>query len=167
MIQLRRATEADLSIIQDLARITWQPTYVPIIGQEQVDYMLKTMYNPGVLLGQLGEGHIFLIASTGMKDIGFAAYSIVDHENRGYKLHKLYVLPDAHGTGLGKLLINEVVDQIRTAGGKSLSLNVNRQNKAKTFYEKAGFEIKETVDIEIGNGFLMNDYIMEMPIGPA
>lgn len=164
MIQLRRAMEADLTIIQELAKITWQPTYVPIIGQAQVDYMLKTMYNTGVLLEQLSEGHVFLIARSGMKDIGFAGYSIIDHENRGYKLHKLYVVPESHGTGLGKLLINEVVDQIRAAGGKSLSLNVNRNNKAKSFYEKAGFKIKETVDLDIGNGFFMNDYIMEMPI---
>ncbi len=164
MIQLRKAMEADLTAVQEIARITWQPTYVPLIGQEQVDYMLKTMYNPGVLLEQLSQGHVFLIARSGMKDVGFAGYSIVDHKNRGYKLHKLYVLPGAHGTGVGKLLINEVVDQIRTAGGKSLSLNVNCNNKAKVFYEKAGFKIKETVDLDIGNGFFMNDYVMEMPI---
>jgi ribosomal protein S18 acetylase RimI-like enzyme len=164
MIQLRKAMEADLTAVQEIARITWQPTYVPLIGQEQVDYMLKTMYNPGVLLEQLSQGHVFLIARSGMKDVGFTGYSIVDHENRGYKLHKLYVLPEAHGTGVGKLLINEVVDQVRAAGGKSLSLNVNRNNKAKAFYEKAGFEIKETVDLDIGNGFFMNDYVMEMPI---
>jgi ribosomal protein S18 acetylase RimI-like enzyme len=60
--------------------------------------------------------------------------------------------------------MNEVVDQIRDAGGKSLLLNVNRSNKALDFYEKAGFTIKETVDIEIGNGFFMNDYIMEKAI---
>ncbi len=164
MIELRKAMEADLTAVQEIARITWQPTYVPLIGQEQVDYMLKTMYNPGVLLEQLSQGHVFLIARSGMKDVGFAGYSIVDHENRGYKLHKLYVLPEAHGTGVGKLLINEVVDQIRAEGGNALSLNVNRNNKAKAFYEKAGFKIKETVDLDIGNGFFMNDYVMEMPI---
>jgi len=41
---------------------------------------------------------------------------------------------------------------------------VNRYNKAKDFYEKAGFIIKETADIEIGGGFFMNDYVMELPI---
>jgi ribosomal protein S18 acetylase RimI-like enzyme len=164
MIQLKRAKEADIPLIQEIAKITWQPTYVPLLGQEQVDYMLDKMYNKGVLLGQLEEGHIFLIAELGMKHVGFAAYSIVDHDNRSYKLHKIYVLPDAHGKGVGKFLMNEVVDQIRDAGGKSLLLNVNRSNKALDFYEKAGFTIKETVDIEIGNGFFMNDYIMEKAI---
>jgi ribosomal protein S18 acetylase RimI-like enzyme len=164
MIELRRANEADIPVIQNIAKITWQPTYVPLIGQTQVDYMLDKMYSKGALLEQLSEGHVFLIAELGMKEVGFASYSIIDDDNHGYKLHKIYVLPEVHGKGVGKFLINEVVDQIRAAGGKTLSLNVNRDNKAKDFYERGGFKVKETVDIEIGNGFFMNDYIMEKPI---
>jgi ribosomal protein S18 acetylase RimI-like enzyme len=166
MMQLKRAKEADLPVIQEIAKITWQPTYVPMLGQEQVDYMLEKMYNKGALLEQLSQGHVFLIAELGSKDVGFASYSIVDPDNYSYKLHKIYVLPEVHGKGVGKFLINEVVDLVRAAGGKSLSLNVNRNNKAQGFYERAGFKIKETVDIEIGNGFFMNDYVMEMPISP-
>jgi len=164
MISLRIAKEKDLAIVQHIGTVTYGPTYTDILGQEQVDYMLSKFYSPAALLVQLMEGHIFLIAEDDQKDIAFASYSIVDHENAVYKLHKLYVLPEAHGRGLGKLLINEVVNKARDAGGKALRLNVNRYNKAKDFYEKAGFVIKETVDIEIGNGFFMNDYIMELPV---
>jgi GNAT superfamily N-acetyltransferase len=74
------------------------------------------------------------------------------------------VLPEHHGEGLGKFLINEVVNKVREAGGKTLELNVNRANDAKVFYERMGFTIKKTVDIAIGNGFFMNDYVMEMVI---
>jgi ribosomal protein S18 acetylase RimI-like enzyme len=164
MIQLKRAKEADIPSIQNIAKITWQPTYVPLLGQEQVDYMLEKMYNKGVLLEQFSQGDVFLIAQLGMKEVGFAAYGLIDEDNQRYKLHKIYVLPETHGKGVGKFLINEVVDQVRSAGGKSLELNVNRSNKAQDFYEKAGFKIKETVDIEIGNGFFMNDYVMEKAI---
>jgi ribosomal protein S18 acetylase RimI-like enzyme len=164
MIQLKRAKEADIPAIQNIAKITWQPTYVPLLGQEQVDYMLEQMYSKAALLEQLSRGDVFLIAELGMKEVGFASFGIIDQENYGYKLHKIYVLPEVHGKGVGKFLINEVVDQVRAAGGKSLSLNVNRDNKAKRFYERAGFKIKETVDIEIGNGFFMNDYVMEKSI---
>lgn len=167
MIALKKATEQDISVIREIARITWGPTYVPLIGQEQVDYMLDKMYNEGALLEQLAEGHTFLIAEISAKAIGFAAYSVTDHEQRVFKLHKLYVLPEAHGKGIGKFLINEVVDRVRELDGKILELNVNRGNKAKDFYERAGFKIKETVDIEIGNGFQMNDYVMAMPILPV
>lgn len=164
MILLRKAKEEDLTIIQRIAEITWGPTYLSILGQEQLDYMLKKMYNKGVLLDQLLEGHIFILAELDGKDVGFASYSIADPENHVYKLHKLYVLPETHGKGVGKFLINEVADKVKQAGGKSLQLNVNRYNNAKDFYERAGFTIKETVDLDIGNGFFMNDYVMEKAI---
>lgn len=161
MITLRKAKEEDLPVIQEIGTITYGPTYAHLIGQEQVDYMLDKFYSKGSLLEQFIEGHTFLIAQIGNKDIAFVSYSLTDPENFIFKLHKLYVLPDAHGKGVGKFLINEVVNKAREAGGLWLQLNVNRYNKAKDFYERAGFKIKETVDIEIGDGFFMNDYVME------
>ena len=165
MILLKKATEADLPTIQEIAKVTWGPTYTHIIGEEQVEYMLGKMYNIGALQEQLAQGHQFLIAVQGSKNVGFASYS--RDEGDAFHLHKLYVLPEAHGQGVGKLLMNEVLNKVRMEGGKYLRLNVNRYNKAKDFYESAGFKIKESVDNEIGNGFLMNDYIMEKTIEPA
>lgn len=147
-----------------MARSTWPAAYGGIISAEQIGYMLDKMYNKGELLSQFQAGHYFLIAEEDDKDLGFAGFSVTDSKNGVYKLHKLYVLSETHGMGVGKLLINEVVDLIRAAGGKFLQLNVNRNNKATEFYKKAGFSIKETVDLDIGNGFLMNDYVMEMPV---
>lgn len=164
MIVLRKAKEDDLVVVQSIGTTTYGPTYTHLLGQEQVDYMLNKFYSREALLAQFIEGHTFLIAQEGSKDIGFVSYSIADHDKHIFKLHKLYVLPEAHGKGLGKFLINEVVNNAREAGGLKLQLNVNRYNKAKDFYEKAGFKIKETVDIEIGNGFFMNDYVMEISI---
>lgn len=164
MILLRKAKERDLPIIQKIAAITWESTYVPIIGRQQVDFMLEKMYSKGALLGQLMKGDIFLIAELNGKDVAFASYSVEEHQDHVYKLHKLYVLPENHGQGLGKFLINEVVNKVREAGGKTLELNVNRANDARDFYERIGFTIKKTVDIAIGNGFFMNDYVMEMVI---
>lgn len=164
MILLRKGKEKDLSSIQEMAKITWGPTYSGIISQEQIDYMLEMMYNKGTLLEQLLAGYLFLIAEIEDKDVGFASYSKLGESDEVYKLHKLYVLPEAHGKGVGKLLINEVFDKVRAAGGKSLQLNVNRANKSTEFYKNAGFKIKETVMLEIGKGFFMDDYIMEKAI---
>lgn len=161
MITLRKAKEEDLEIIRDIAAATWPSTYLDIIGQAQIDYMLDKMYNRGELLKQLMEGHIFLIAEEGENQFGFAGYSITGHEERIYKLHKLYVLPSAHGKGVGKILINEVFNQVKDAGGSALQLNVNKHNKAKDFYLKGGFTVKESVKIDIGEGFFMDDYVME------
>lgn len=161
MILLRKGKEEDIESIQHIASKTWPNAYGSIISQEQIDYMLKKMYNKGELLSQLQQGYTFLMAEEDNKDLGFAVFSIIDSTNRIFKLHKLYVLPDTHGKGVGKLLINEVVNLAKRAGGVSLELNVNRDNKATTFYEKAGFTVKETVNLDIGNGFFMNDYIMQ------
>ena len=161
MIILRKAKEEDIHIIQDLAERTWSVTYSEYLSIEQINYMLQKMYNRGELLSQLQAGHQFLIAGD-TQDLGFAGFSVSDTANRIYKLHKLYVLPEAQGKGVGKLLINEVVNLIKNGGGAAVQLNVNRNNKAADFYKRAGFEIKETVDLDIGNGFFMNDYLMEM-----
>jgi ribosomal protein S18 acetylase RimI-like enzyme len=161
MITLRKAKEEDIELIQSIAEATWPSTYLDIIGQQQIDYMLEKMYNRGELLRQLMEGHIFLIAEEDEEQYGFAGYSIIDHEKRTYKLHKLYVLPSAHGKGAGKILINEVFNQIKDAGASALQLNVNKHNKAKDFYLKAGFSIKESVALDIGGGYIMDDYVME------
>lgn len=161
MITLKKAKEEDIEIIRDIATATWPDTYLELIGQAQIDYMLEKMYNRGELLKELMDGYVFLIAEDGDKQYGFAGYSIINHEERIYKLHKLYVLPAAHGKGVGKLLINEVFNQVKNAGAKSLQLCVNKGNNAKDFYHKAGFIEKESVKIDIGNGFVMDDYVME------
>lgn len=161
MITLRKAKEEDIEVIRDIAAATWPSAYLDIIGQAQIDYMLDKMYSKGELLKQLMEGHIFLIAEEGENQFGFAGYSIIGHEERIYKLHKLYVLPSAHGKGVGKILINEVFNQVKNAGGSALQLNVNKHNKAKDFYLKGGFTIKESVKLDIGEGYFMDDYVME------
>lgn len=161
MITIRKAKEQDIEIIRDIAAATWPSTYLDIIGQNQIDYMLDKMYNKGELLNQLMEGHIFLIAEDNENQFGFAGYSVVNHEQRVYKLHKLYVLPSAHGKGVGKILINEVFNQVKDSGASALQLNVNKHNKAKDFYLKGGFTIKESVKIDIGEGYVMDDYVME------
>lgn len=165
MILLRKANAEDISIISELAEQIWPQTYSSYISEDQLRFMLDKMYNEEELLRQLASGHDFLIASEEGKDVGFAGFSIFDPNIKAFKLNKLYVLPEMHGKGVGKILIDEVVNLAVRDGGKTLQLNVNRNNNAKDFYLKAGFIIKETVDLDIGNGFFMNDYIMELPIG--
>lgn len=164
MILLRKAKTEDMPIVADLAERIWPATYSAYISNEQLRYMLDLMYNQGELLSQLEKGYIFLMASDEDKDVGFACYSISDTVNDIYKLHKIYVLPETHGKGVGKILMNEVVNLAKRNGGKSLELNVNKHNKAKDFYLKNGFKIKESVTIDIGNGFVMDDFVMELAL---
>ncbi|MGF1923671.1 MAG: GNAT family N-acetyltransferase [Bacteroidia bacterium] len=165
MIFLRKAKAEEIAIISDLAEQIWPQTYSDYISEVQLRFMLSKMYNENELLGQLQSGHTFLIATENGKDIGFAGFSIIDTLHQVFKLHKLYILPEAHGKGVGRLLVKEVINLVQNNGAKTIQLNVNRNNKAKDFYLKEGFNIKETVDLDIGNGFFMNDYVMEKTIG--
>lgn len=161
MIYLRKATAEDLPTIRTLAEQTWPAAYSDMLSAEQLAYMLEMMYNKGELMRQLAKGHTFLIASAINEDVGFAAFSLADKGIQTFHLHKLYVLPKMQGKGVGLMLMNEVISQVKAEDGRFLQLNVNRANKALAFYQKAGFEIKESVDLDIGNGFFMNDYVME------
>ena len=98
--------------------------------------------------------------------VGFASYGATG-EAGVVKLHKIYVHPNTQGLGVGRALLDFVTDQLIEEGASILRLNVNRHNKARQFYEKQGFTVTKEEDIEIGNGYKMNDYVMEKPVTKA
>lgn len=159
---IRVAYEHDIPLIRDLTFKTWPATYNSILPAEQIEYMIGMMYSEQALMKQMKEGHEFVIIYDGVQPIGFASVGLL--EPRVFKLHKIYVLPSYQGKGAGKFAINELVKAIKRKGGTSLLLNVNRNNKALDFYEKIGFTVIREEDIDIGNGFFMNDYVMEMKL---
>jgi len=163
-IAIRFAGPEDITIIGFLAQEIWPLTYKEILSEDQLQYMMDRIYSPASLMNQmLEQKHTFLIIEEDEEPIGFASYSIID-EHGIYKLHKIYVLPGQQGKGLGKLIINFIVADITPSGATALHLNVNRYNKAKSFYEKIGFVVIREEDIDIGNNYFMNDYIMELKL---
>lgn len=160
MFYIRPATTTDIPHIQLLTRQIWPVTYGEILTPAQLDYMIDKFYNTAELTQQMETpGYTFLMMLEGEKPVGFAAYSTTEGPGI-YKLHKIYLHPDCQGKGAGKQLINTVIDAVKKQQGQVLELNVNRYNKARYFYEKIGFTIYEEKDIDIGNGYWMNDYIM-------
>ncbi|MDQ3682717.1 MAG: GNAT family N-acetyltransferase [Bacteroidota bacterium] len=158
-VTLRNANEADIDLIRDLTFKVWPQTYEQLLTPEQINYMLEIMYSKESLKKQMAEDHQFIILYDNDIPIGFASYSEI--EPQLFKLHKLYILPAHHGSGKGRFVIDHIQNDILTKGAKALQLNVNRNNIAKIFYERLGFEVIRTEDIDIGNGYFMNDYIME------
>lgn len=164
-MEIRTAGIADIEAIRKVAFETWPHAYGNILSKEQLQYMLSMMYDAEVLQHELENGFIFLLAHIHNQPIGFASYSLIDENNAIYKLHKLYVLPDYQKTGAGKALLTAVIKDLNIKQAKKLQLNVNRNNNAVAFYKKAGFSIAEEKDVPIGNGFYMNDYIMQLVMG--
>lgn len=161
-VQIRKALEKDIPAIRHIARITWPVAYGTILSQEQLEYMLDKMYSTTSLQQQIAQGHRFYLAEVNDTAYGFA--SVSDEGNSRFKLNKLYVIPDTQKTGAGKALLQEAIGYAKQHGGKQLFLQVNRNNNAKGFYEKHGFAIVDEVKLDIGNGFFMDDYIMQLEI---
>lgn len=158
---IRTADLEDIATIGYLAQQIWPGTYQEILSPQQLQYMMDLIYSPDSLQQQMvGDKHHFLLAELGEEPIGFAAWSPLQ-EKGVYKLHKLYVHPKTQGKGIGKTLIDFIIDQLPAGESNTLRLNVNRYNKAKQFYEKTGFIIVREEDINIGSDFFMNDYVME------
>jgi|SRR6185437_13680495 len=164
MIVIKPAQIGDLKTIHHLAHEIWPAAYLEILGQEQLDYMLEKIYSLDSLQNQfLVLKHNFILLTQDGIPIGFASYSPHD-DSTIYHLNKIYVLPGQQGKNLGKQLLNYIISQIKKSGATSLHLNVNRNNKAIHFYEKHGFKIIRTEDNDIGSGYFMNDYVMELII---
>ena len=159
-IEIRTAIFEDISTIQEIAQQTWPNTYGRIITKSQIEYMLELMYSNEILEKHWFHGHSFLMAEVADKPVGYASFRVI--EGKVYKLDKLYVLPEAQKLGVGKKLLQEVIARIVAVGGKELQLQVNRKNKAVSFYEKMGFEILRQEDFHFGDGYFMNDYIMSI-----
>ncbi len=160
-IQIRKATITELPTIKQLALDIWPATYSSILSQDQLDYMLTLFYSDAALQKDFDKpGYSFFILDYDKQDAGFAGLEIKNDETA--HLHKIYLSPYYQGKGLGKKLIYFIIDFAKNAGARSLTLNVNRYNKAIQFYEAVGFAISKEVDVEIGNGYFMNDYVMKI-----
>lgn len=165
MIKIYLAKEKDYQIIQAIAHETWYPTFGEILSKEQIKYMLEMMYSISSITEQVAKkNHVFLLAQEGENHLGYASYELHYKGANKTKVHKIYILPTAQGKGVGKSLFQEIEKIAKANDNDTLSLNVNRQNKAVDFYEKLGFEKIGTEDIDIGNGFLMEDFIMDKKI---
>lgn len=155
----------DYPAIQEIAYKTWPVTFGDILSTTQIDYMLDMMYSTDSLKEQIEKkGHQFLIAKEGYVNLGFASYELDYRGELKTKIHKIYILPEQQGKGIGKQMINAIKEVAKRKHNTFISLNVNKNNKAIEFYKSIGFEKVGEEDIDIGNGFLMEDFIMELEI---
>jgi ribosomal protein S18 acetylase RimI-like enzyme len=159
---LLRIVDADLSsipLIRDLTFRIWPQTYRGILSDAQIEYMLDMMYSESSLEKQIISGAQFIFVYDADVPVGFASYQEI--EPAVYKLHKIYILPGQQGKGTGKFVIGNIIDRIKNKGAKSLQLQVNKNNKAKSFYERLGFSEVDRIKLDIGNGYFMDDFIMQ------
>jgi GNAT superfamily N-acetyltransferase len=148
MINVKKVGAEAIPQIINLANLSWKPTYKDILSAEQMNYMMDLFFAPTSLQKQINDGYQFIIALDDKKPVGFAAYSQKNIENiAGCKLHKIYIDPSEQGKGIGKILLNFIINDNKINGINYIELNMHREE-----------------DLAIGNNYFMNDYVMQKNI---
>jgi ribosomal protein S18 acetylase RimI-like enzyme len=161
---LKVTTKEQLQVVANLANAIWSLAYAAILSKEQLHYMLDKFYNLEALQKQLESGQVFYLAKNENHEyVGFVSYEINCEPNKT-KIHKIYVLPETQGTGIGKQLFDLVKTKAQENQQTAIFLNVNKYNNAQKFYQKLGFTITKEEVIDIGNGYVMDDYVMDIVI---
>lgn len=156
--KITRLSQTDLLALKQLANEIWPPAFSDILSDAQIIYMMDMMYSTATLEREMERGVEYYLLEYNDTRAGYTAIEKKDSEI--YKLHKIYLLPTMQGKGLGKYQLQSMEKIVSGYGARFLLLNVNRQNKAVGFYKSQGYEIIREEDIDIGNGFFMNDYVM-------
>lgn len=162
MIDFEKVEVINIPFLQLLANEIWNDSYQEMISQPQIDYMLDLMYNDEQLSREISQNYHWYFICINNQKIGFLCFYPKDEK---MFLSKIYLKKLFQGKGLAKNALDFIVNQTRKLQYKSLFLTVNKGNKnAIRSYEKFGFIKKSSEIFNIGNGFVMDDYIMEFTL---
>ena len=162
-MKIRKAILSDIPVIKEIAEKAWRPTYDHILTEQQTLYMLDIMYNSLTLENQMNGNIAFFMVDLEQETVGYFALENIDDQI--VKLHKLYLDPTKKQQGLGKKIIQYIQDWALTNQRNRIILNVNKNNSAVLFYQKMGFTIIEEMILDIGEGYVMDDYVMQLYLG--
>lgn len=154
MLEIRPLSPADLPLIRALAHRIWPAAYAGILTPEQIENLLTRIYDLANLNKEWIEGHRFWAAYDGGKALGFASGY---REGAAVWLKKLYVLPECQGRGVGRALMQNVIDAFAPA--EEIRLLVNSGNlAAQEFYTRCGFSRDCEVPVQMGD-FQFTDFV--------
>lgn len=158
--RLQPLDPAEAGSILPLAEFIWRETYSDIISEAQIRYMLDLMYAPARIHKEIEDGVRWrlLIAEGSVR--GYLSWGPCPESTKEAVLHKIYLLAEFHGRMLGHFMLDHVRDEAFNAGFRTLSLTVNRNNlHAIRFYEQCGLRRRHAKVTDIGNGFVMDDWV--------
>jgi len=157
-------SEQQIADIANLAQEIWQEHYLPIVGQEQIDYMLEKFQCESAISKQLADGYEYYSVSYGGHHVGYIAVisNVID---TSLMISKIYVLKSDRGCGLGKKMLQFIEYLCQQRKIKKIWLTVNKHNSHSIeWYSRMGFTNIGPIVQDIGGGFVMDDFIMEKSI---
>jgi len=170
-VKFREARDpGDFVQIAGLADIIWREHYTPIIGKAQVDYMLGHFQSAEAISKQIAGGMVYFLM---LKEDRLVGYLAIQKRGQELFLSKIYLLREYRGLGMGKAALDFIAERARELGCTSIALTVNKNNdRSIKAYLKMGFENKGGRVTDIGDGFVMDDYLMvrslkDIPSGAA
>src|SRR5690554_1349947 len=146
-ITKRKADNADIPQIIEVARRIWLPAFSPYFSKKELNSLFQGMYNPEKLLKDLQNLHyeFYFVENSLQMCMGYFATLV---QSDSIKLDKLYVHPNLKGQGLGKWIYQTILQQARSQNLHKIELNVNRRNEpAIGFYKSLGFTILKEEDL--------------------
>ena len=162
---VERTSPKDLQRVQELAEEIWREHYIPIIGLEQVEYMLSRFQSAEAIAEQIGQGYVYYLMLARGEPAGYLAY-VRDPDGVSLQLSKIYVRPGERGSGLGKAGLRLVQDHCLRLGLDRIRLTVNKNNSDSiAWYRRMGFEYAGAQVADIGGGFVMDDYVLHKKVG--
>ncbi|MCK4711180.1 MAG: GNAT family N-acetyltransferase [Gammaproteobacteria bacterium] len=148
-----------IKTVKILADEIWTEHFTPIIGSDQVDYMLLKFQSEAAISEQINKGYMYYLISNNQMNIGYMA---VNPGNNTLFLSKLYIRSMVRGKGYGRQAIHFLQQLAQQARLKKITLGVNKSNtNTIKAYQALGFKIINSVVKDIGEGFVMDDYQME------
>lgn len=155
-------TDDDIRIISSIGNTVWKEAYDGIVPRDQIEYMLDRFQSFEAMRRQISEGYTYLMLIADGEHVGYAGY--VPKDGKLF-LSKIYILAGYRGRGYSTSVFQHLRDVARAQGLSSIYLTVNRDNeRAIGAYKHAGFEVVRSEDNPIGDGFVMNDYVMELRV---
>jgi ribosomal protein S18 acetylase RimI-like enzyme len=149
-------------MVETLAKEIWTEHYTPIIGKEQVEYMLERFQSGQAIVQQISLGILYFLITADEELVGYIALHPMSDE---LFLSKIYVRSDQRGRGYGKKAIQFAETLAHARRLKKIILTVNKNNiDSIKAYERMGFKNTGSLIQDIGNGFVMDDYKMEKTI---
>jgi len=164
MIKIKQLNSDDITIVNHLAHEIWPSTFRDILSKEQISYMLDWMYSIETLQEQVQTGYLYYLVTLDGVAVGFLGLEPNFPDQNQLRIHKIYVKPNVHKKGIGRALLNHSIDIAFDLDQTSLHLNVNKFNNAVGFYEHVGFKTIKEENIDIGKGYLMEDFVMELKL---
>lgn len=160
-MKITLAIATDIPLLQKLAEESWRANYRDILCAEQIDYMLRMMYSRDELQKHFDQAkYCYHLIWDGEMAVGFIGFEH-DYEPQTTKLHRIYLLQECKGCGLGSFALKFLEETVRNYGNRRIILNVNKENPAREFYSSRGYLVYDEGVFDIGNGFVMDDVLME------